>query len=576
MTIINGGQRIGNNLFYILEEFSVDESEKTIFNNTAEVEYIFAIVWGNNTSAIGGRIQTQGKANFFLINPNGIIFEANAKLAIAGSIIATTATSIQFQDRVELTVSEIDSESNLANSTPIKLRFKNNSGAIIVNGSGNQIKKDSPIAPIESEQLKIGLTSTSNQTLNLAGNGLNFNGGVVSTFGGQIYLSSIKSGEMNINQTESGLTLAGLDKNEYQNIDFNRQSLIYAGDNELQSSVSLTGKNISLLDGSFVLSQNRSSLVPGSLKFNATETLTLSGKVSSVRSNIRSESFQTGKGAKIIISADKAVIENGGRIRSNSFGNRNGGAIEVDVNDSIQMTNSSIIATTFANGNAGQVELSTSTLRLNAAGISSSTNGKGNGGTLNVNADLVEIIGTASTDRASIATTSFSAGDAGNLLLKGKQLRVIDGASLSSSSFGDGNAGDMTLNVTESIEVKGKGNDDYKTSNNAQSIIRSAVQTVPKRARKALGLPDVPSGNSGNLTIETSTLNIIEQGVVSVENQGTGNSGLLSIFAQNLDMRDTAKITAANTSGTNGKISLKVSNLQMDDSSRITPEIQND
>ena len=573
MTIINGGQKTGNNLFYILEEFSVNESEKTIFENAGEVENIFAFVWGNNTSTIGGTIQTQGKANFFLINPNGIIFAENAHLAIDGSIIATTATSIQFQDPIELTISKIDSESNLAGSTPIKLHFNNNSGAITVNGSGNQIKKDSPLAPIEAEQLPIGLTPTSNQTLSLASNGLIFNGGVISTFGGQIYLSSIKSGEMNINQTESGFTLVGFDQNEYQNIDFNRQSLIYAEDNQQAEIVSLTGKNISLLDGSFVLSQNRSSLVTGSLKFNATETLTLSGKVSSVRSNIRSESFHTGKGAKIVICADKALIENGGRIRSNSFGNSDGGEIEVDVNNSIQMTNSSIIATTFATGNAGQIELSTSTLRLNAAGLSSSTNGKGNGGTLNVNADLVEIIGTASTDRASIATTSFSTGDAGNLLLQGKRLRVIDGASLSSSSFGDGNAGDMTLNVTESIEVKGKGNDSYKTSNNAQSIIRSAVQTVPKRARKALGLPDLPSGDSGNLIIKTSVLNIIEQGVVSVENQGTGNSGLLSINVQNLNMRKTAKITAANTSGTDGKISLNVGNLQIDDSSKITPEI---
>jgi hypothetical protein len=160
------------------------------------------------------------------------------------------------------------------------------------------------------------------------------------------------------------------------------------------------------------------------------------------------------------------------------------------------------------------------------------------------------------------------------LSLSGKQLRIIDGASLSSSSFGNGNAGDMMLNVAELIEVRGNGNDSYKTSNNSQSIIRSAVQTVPERARKALGLPDFPSGDSGNLTIETSVLNISEQGVVSVENQGTGKSGLLSINAHNLNMRQLANITAANTLGSDGEIFLDIGNLQIDDSSKIIPEIR--
>jgi len=67
MTIVNDGQRTGNNLFYIFEEFSVDESEEAVFENAVDAENIFAFVWGNNTSSIGGRIQTQGKANFFLV-----------------------------------------------------------------------------------------------------------------------------------------------------------------------------------------------------------------------------------------------------------------------------------------------------------------------------------------------------------------------------------------------------------------------------------------------------------------------------------------------------------------------------
>ena len=569
---ITGGRRAGSNLFYSLEEFSIPEHSEVIFENAVGVKNIFALITGENTSSFNGRLKVQGEANFFLLNPNGIVFEKNARLNVDGSFIATTGSSIKFQDGAELTAFKSNSAPILSASFPIELEFSSrlDSGTITVSGSGNQIKQDSPVASPKFEQIPQGLSVKSGQTLGLVGDGLSFNGGVITTKGGQIYLSSLKSGLVKIEQTENGLSLLELTGNEYQNQDFDQQSLIYA-DGETAATISLTGSNINLLDGSFVLSQNQGNSEAGLLKLKATKTLSLLGKVSSVRSNIRSETFNQGKGVNIDISANKTLIENGGRIRSNSFGDGDGGDIKLNISDSVQMSNSSIIATTFASGNAGNIDLATSKLVLNAAGISSSTNGYGNGGVLKVHAELVEIIGTASTDRASIATTSFAAGDAGNLLLNAEELRVIDGASLSSSSFSSGNAGDMILNVAESIEVRGTGNNSYRTSNNSQSIIRSAVQSVPKRARKALSLPDVPSGDSGNLTITASVLNIIEQGVVSVENQGTGNSGLLSINVEKLKMKEAGSITAANATGSEGKIVLNIGDLQVDDSSRITP-----
>ncbi|MDJ0570641.1 MAG: hypothetical protein QNJ53_16570 [Pleurocapsa sp. MO_192.B19] len=230
---------------------------------------------------------------------------------------------------------------------------------------------------------------------------------------------------------------------------------------------------------------------------------------------------------------------------------------------------SSIIATTFAEGNGGNINLSTSKIRLNNAGISSSTNGSGNGGSLNVHADLIEIAGSTATDRASIATTSFASGDVGNLILNTGKLRVIDGASLSSSSFASGDAGNLSINASESIEVSGKTNNSIMSSN-PQSIIRSAIQSATPRARKALGLPKVPSGNGGNLVINTPVLNITQEGIISVENQGTGNAGTLTINADNLNLEKAGSITAAKTSGEGGHITLNTQNLQIETGSQIT------
>jgi filamentous hemagglutinin family protein len=574
---INGGEREGNNLFHSFEEFSVAEGIEAIFENAPDIENIFTRITGESASTINGILRTQGGANFFLVNPNGIIFGENAQLDVGGSFIATTANSIQFEDGAEFTASGAESEPILTVSVPIGLQFDGDSEAITVNGTGNQLNSESPVAPLKFDQRPTGISVPSNQTFALIGNGVNLNGGVISTVdNGQIFLSSLNSGSVDINQGENGFTLTSPNVTEYQDISLNQQSLIDAS-GERTGTVSLAGKNINILDESFVLSQNQGNLPSGSLNIQASESLTVSGRAvkSDVRSNIRSETFNSGEGADINIAANQVLFKDGARIRTNSFSEALGGNITINSSNSIQLSvPSSIIATTFAQGNAGNISLSTSQLQLNASAINSSTNGAGNGGKLDVNADLIEIIGTSSTDRASIATTSFGAGNADNLTLNTKKLRVINGASLSSSSFGAGNAGNLTVNASELVEVKGKSNNSVTTSN-PQSIIRAAVQSVPRQARGLQGLPDVPSGDGGNIIITTPVLNITQEGVVSVENQGTGNGGTLFINADQLNLDQVGSITAATASGQGGNINLDTENLQIDEGSTITATAEN-
>ncbi|MFM2315287.1 MAG: hypothetical protein RLZZ04_4563 [Cyanobacteriota bacterium] len=570
---INGGQRAGNNLFYSLEEFSIPEGMEAVFENATDIENIFTRVTGESVSNIDGILRTQGAANFFLVNPNGIIFGDNTQLDVGSSFIATTADSIQFEGGTKFATSDTTTQPIITIDRPIGLNFGGNNGAITVNGNGNQIASESPLQPIKFDQEPEGLSVPLGKTLALIGNGIDFNGGIITTEGGEIYLTSVDSGVVNINENASGFTLTSNDSSKFQDINLNQQSLISAS-GEQTGIVSLIGENINLLNASFVLAQNEGTSSDSSLNINATEALSLSGRVSNVPSNISSETFNSGKGANINISAQRMQLQNSGRIRTNSFSRGVGGDINVDIADSIQLSTSSIIATTFAEGNAGNVHLFASQLRLNAAGVTSSTNGSGNGGNVTVDAALIEIAGTASTDRASIATTSFSTGDTGNLTLNTKQLRVIDGASLSSSSFATGDAGTLAINASESVEVRGASNNRVIITN-PHSTIRSAVQSVSPQAAKALGLPTVPTGNAGNLTINTPQLNVIQEGVVSVENQGTGSGGTLSINAEQLNLSEAGRITAASVSGTGGNINLKTAQLHLDEKSSITATAEN-
>ncbi|MDJ0690761.1 MAG: filamentous hemagglutinin N-terminal domain-containing protein [Xenococcaceae cyanobacterium MO_188.B32] len=574
MEKITGGERVGNNLFYSFKEFSIPEGIEAIFENGLDVENIFTRITGESASTINGILRTAGNANFFLLNPNGIIFGENAILDVGGSFIATTASSIDFADGTSFAVREDNPNVSLTISVPIGLGFLGNNGSITVNGGGSQITNAPPLSPVEFDERPTGISVESGQTLALVGNGLDVNGGVITTEGGQIYLSSIDSGSVAIDQAKSGLTLLDDNVTKYQDINLNQQSFIDSS-GEREGIIFLNGKNINLSNASFVLAQNQGDLAGGSINIKASESLSLAGRVSDLRSNIRSETFNTGEGADINISAKELLLQDGARIRTNSFSDANGGDIDINVSDSIQLFTSSIIATTFTEGNGGNINLSTSELRLNNAGITSSTFGDGDGGLLNVNADLIEIAGSTATDRASIATTSFASGDVGNLMLNTKKLRVIDGASLSSSSFASGDAGNLTINASESIEVSGRTSNSI-TSNNPQSIIRSAIQSATPQGRKALGLPEVPSGNGGNLVINTPLLKVSQEGVISVENQGSGNAGTLTITADNLNLEATGSITAATASETGGNITLNIQNLEIGAGSEITATAEND
>jgi large exoprotein involved in heme utilization and adhesion len=71
----------------------------------------------------------------------------------------------------------------------------------------------------------------------------------------------------------------------------------------------------------------------------------------------------------------------------------------------------------------------------------------------------------------------------------------------------------------------------------------------------------VPSGDSGSLTINTPALKLIQDSIISVENQGTGNAGTISIDAEDLNLDDTGSITATAASGEGGNIVINTRSL---------------
>ncbi|HEY9674922.1 MAG TPA: filamentous hemagglutinin N-terminal domain-containing protein [Waterburya sp.] len=130
---IDGGAIRGTNLFHSFREFNVGEGRGAYFTNPTGIANIFSRVTGTNPSNILGTLGVLGNANLFLINPNGIIFGFNARLDVAGSFLASTASSFLFDNNLEFTATNPQAPPLLTINRPIGLNYRTQQPAALVN-----------------------------------------------------------------------------------------------------------------------------------------------------------------------------------------------------------------------------------------------------------------------------------------------------------------------------------------------------------------------------------------------------------------------------------------------------------
>ncbi|BAZ47165.1 hypothetical protein NIES4102_42110 (plasmid) [Chondrocystis sp. NIES-4102] len=604
---IEGGVIRGNNLFHSFQEFNVEQGTSVNFSNPENIVNIFSRVTGKDISDISGTLGVDGAANLFFINPNGIIFGENASVDINGSFLATTAESIEFNNGESFSAITPEQPS-ISINFPVGLNISTNSSRITIRGNGHSLfladtsdLASAVTSPIIGSQQNLGGITGSGRTLAFISSGINLTGATISNFSGKIELGSIKLGEIKINLSSDRIDFDYLQALDFENIVLNERSLIdVSGDPA--GIINVIGKDIILSENSLVFSSNSGQEPAGNINISASRDLLLNGITKSdsflnfsiIKPGVISQSLSSGKGSDININARNLSLKNFGLISSSNYGSASGGNINISVEDSLTVigipvinTNafaiSSISSVTLSSGFGGDISIRGGNFSLEDGGLLISQSlSFGSGGNININFDNVEIVGSfplaASIEtylKSTIATTTiFSKG--GEININSSTLNLKDGGRISSTTSGIGEAGNTLINVNESIEIKGIAIGSLqKNERNVSQIVASSEITDPSLI-ELFGLPPIPEGRSGNLSIYAKNIFLSDGGKISVENQGIGDAGNLEINIDSLFLDRGGKISASTISGEGGNININAEDIQLLNESEITSSADGD
>ena len=550
---ISGGQTRGSNLFHSFQDFSVPTGNEASFNNADNISNIFGRVTGGNISNIDGAIRANGSANLFLINPAGIIFGENARLDIGGSFLASTSSSILFEDG-QFSATDLTNPPLLTINAPIGLGFRDNPGEIV----------NRSIASSNDET--VGLEVAPGRNLALIGGNINFERGNVTTRGGNVELGGLlSSGTVSINPDNS-LSFPDVAKADINLSNAAEVEVAGAG----KGNININARNLNLQAGEFGASRivrveigNTASTESqsGDITIDVAEDITVNN--GGITNFVLPQT--SGNTGEIAIATNNLILTNGAEVNASTVGQGNAGLVSINAKDSIIVDGEnangdysgilSAVATP-ASGNSGGITITTGNLSISNGGeVNASTAGQGNAGAIDITAsDTITVDGERSDGNPSSilnAIASVASGNSEGINITTSNLVLTNGGMVNASTVGQGNAGLINIFADNNIIIDGD------TSNQITSTILSIVTSEA-------------SGNSEGINITTSNLTLVDGGLISASSFGEGNAGQLTVQADSLNIENSS-IEALTQSGLGGIIDLQIAeNITLKNNSQIT------
>lgn len=382
--------------------------------------------------------------------------------------------------------------------------------------------------------------------------------------------------------------------------------------------------NLTLRNGGTISATNFSPLTVepgGNLTINTSPT----GAVQLNNAGLISGTFALGKAGDLTVNTGRLRLENNAFISAITFGAGAGGNVTINARDSVEAIGtgsthplrSGIVNSVGIRGIAlqptgrgGDVTINTNRLLVQDGAIAAAgSNGIGRSGNLTVRATDIEIVDPPNaTGSGTLAATSRSQGDSGDILIETQRLRVGGGADVSVTAFGAGKSGNLTVRAAEFVDLFGARLNPANPRDFSRSGLFAATEgiqdggsiTVTTRrfsvrdgarvsvSTRGRGTQTARGGRGGNLNViasesveltGTSADGRFESGFFALSgeerpniaaNEATGDGGNLFVETNRLNVRDRAEISvSARGSGAAGNLQVRAQTITLQNRGRI-------
>lgn len=514
------GQRVGNNLFHSFQEFNLNSQQTAIFSGSSDIQTVISRVTGNTPSSIDGVIRsTLPHANFYFLNPQGILFGEHAQLDISGNFTATTADSVYFQDGHQFSA-------RLPQNSVLSVAPVESFGFI-----------ETP-APIYIQDSRLAVTE--DHALSLIAGGLFFSGKLmpdnplsrartykapVDTLIFPNYSTEITAaaGEINlISVTAPGVVNPKMVNPLIENGDIRLDHTHLSTTGHRGGDIAIRGGLLQLEDAQ-IDSQTLSNGPGGSISIDAIDVVLRGDQDYSA---IVASTQGVGLGGNLHLTARNLYITGGGFILNGSYGMGNSGDTIIRLSDKLIVEGKFLSQFFLPSG------------IISAAYITDEI--AGNGGDLDIAAKDIQL-----SNGGEIAVTTYGGGHSGDIRITTKDFYATG-----LSTLDNVNEPSKKWSVQSGLSSSSFAGSEYLGSFNIPSITRSGnagnIDVVANNIvleNQGLIISDGHQGNAGKINIHTQELTLTDLGLIGGSTWGAGKGGIIDITVEdNLTISNKYKV----------------------------------